>query len=755
MSISVLGIRHHGPGSARSVKLALEHLQPDIVLVEGPPDGEEILKHASHEDMKPPVALLAYVPEKTEEAVFYPFAVFSPEWQAILYAQKNGVPVKFMDLPLMHKFALDLAKKEKGDKADNEQNKEVSSAQLDEEKEQPLEEPGNNPMDLMAEAAGYEDGEIWWEHMFEQRNNVENSFDAVLEVMKALRQQPVRKETHMTLLREAYMRKIIRQAEKDGYQKIAVICGAWHAPALVEMPSKKHDDELLKNLPKVKVASTWIPWTHNRLTFYSGYGAGINSPGWYQHLWDQPEDLGIAWMTKVARVFRKKNMDTSVAHVIEAFRLAESLAAIRGHSRAGLEELNEATQSVICFGDPIQLELLFKELIVGNKIGKVPEDAPQVPLQKDLEKLQKRLRLTPKAFDQPYTLDLRQPNDLERSKLFHRLNILGIEWGRQEGSSGKGTFKEQWVLLWEPELMIKVIEMGVWGNTIEEAATKYINHLSDQTNSISEVSKLLQKAIPADLEGSVEKLMHRIDELSSVSSDITQLMMAIPPLAYVSRYGNVRKTDLSVLITIVKGLVIRVSIGLPNACFALDDDASEQMFERISEVNSAINLIQEEELNLAWRNSLKELLIKSQIHGLISGRACRLLADSKEIGTEELAVKFNYALSTANEPSYSAAWLEGFLKGSGMILLLDDTLWNILYNWMESLEDEVFTQLLPLLRRNFSTFPTAERRKIGEKAKSGGGTIVRAKRSNEENFDHERAAKALEVVGKLVGLDRR
>ncbi|HYG40591.1 MAG TPA: DUF5682 family protein [Cytophagales bacterium] len=735
--ISVFGIRHHGPGSARSLKLALEQLQPDIVLVEGPPEGEEVLSYVSYLDMKPPVALLAYVPDKPEEAVFYPFAVFSPEWQAILYSHKNQIPVRFMDLPLMHKFALDLGEKEK-----------EKSGQIE-----PLEEPGNNPMDFMAQAAGYSDGEVWWEHMFEQRNKLENSFEAVAEVMKELREKLKRKETSITLLREAFMRKMIRQAEKEGHQKIAVICGAWHAPALTDMPTKKQDDELLKNLPKVKVASTWIPWTNNRLTFYSGYGAGVNSPGWYQHLWEQPEDLGIAWMAKVARVFRKKNMDTSVAHVIEAFRLAESLAAIRGLARPGLQELNEATQSVICFGDEIQLELIFKELIIGTDIGKVPEDAPQVPLQKDLERLQKRLRLAPKPFDQPYTLDLRQPNDLERSKLFHRLSILGIEWGHQEEVSGKGTFKEQWILLWEPELMIKVIEMGVWGNTIEEASTKYINHLSDQTNSISEVSKLLQKAIPSDLERSVEKLMHRIGELSSVSSDISQLMMAIPPLAYVSRYGNVRKTDLSLLISIVKGLVIRVSIGLPNACFSLNDEASEEMFERISEVNGSINLIQENELIEPWRNSLKELLQKPQIHGLISGRACRLLADAKEIDVDELSVKFNYALSTANEPSYSASWLEGFLKGSGMILLLDETLWNILYQWMGNLEDEVFVQLLPLLRRNFSTFPPAERRKLGEKAKSGGGSLVKAKKADDSKFDHVRAGRSLEVIGKLIGIE--
>ena len=43
MSTHLFGIRHHGPGSARSLRLALEALKPDIVLIEGPPDAQEVL----------------------------------------------------------------------------------------------------------------------------------------------------------------------------------------------------------------------------------------------------------------------------------------------------------------------------------------------------------------------------------------------------------------------------------------------------------------------------------------------------------------------------------------------------------------------------------------------------------------------------------------------------------------------------------------------------------------------------------------
>ena len=39
----IFGIRHHGPGSARSLVRALNDLMPDIILIEGPPDANEVI----------------------------------------------------------------------------------------------------------------------------------------------------------------------------------------------------------------------------------------------------------------------------------------------------------------------------------------------------------------------------------------------------------------------------------------------------------------------------------------------------------------------------------------------------------------------------------------------------------------------------------------------------------------------------------------------------------------------------------------
>src|ERR1700760_4942858 len=98
-STAVYGIRHHGPGSARSVRAALAGQRPDIVLIEGPPEADDLIALAADPDMRPPVALLGYVPGEPRQAAFWPFAVFSPEWQAITYALEAGGPGRVCGLP--------------------------------------------------------------------------------------------------------------------------------------------------------------------------------------------------------------------------------------------------------------------------------------------------------------------------------------------------------------------------------------------------------------------------------------------------------------------------------------------------------------------------------------------------------------------------------------------------------------------------------------------------------------------------------
>ncbi len=233
------------------------------------------------------------------------------------------------------------------------------------------------------------------------------------------------------------MRQVLRATLKETDGPVVVVCGAWHVPALTApLPAASKDAALLRGIPKRKAALAWVPWTHSRLAAASGYGAGITSPGWYHHLFAVPEQTVTRWLTRVAAVLRGHDISVSSAHIIEAVRLAETLAVMRGRPLAGLAEVSEATKSVMCDGDDLAAAFVTRDLVVGEALGMVPDHAPPVPLDADLRARARALKLKIEPLARTLALDLRKETDRGRSVFLHRLGVLGIGWG--EATDGPG-----------------------------------------------------------------------------------------------------------------------------------------------------------------------------------------------------------------------------------------------------------------------------------------------------------------------------
>lgn len=739
----IFGVRHHGPGSARSLRRAMEALEPEAVLVEGPPEADSLVALAANPGMRPPVALLAYALDDPRRAAFFPFADFSPEWVAIQYALARHLPLHFIDLPMSHQLGL-------------------ASAEAPSEPTEPPPEAADappeppqlhlDPLGALARAAGYRDGERWWERMVEQRQEGADLFTAILEAMAALRQASPPSGDPLEALREAAMRQAIRLALEAGGGPVAVVCGAWHAPALTQLPPASDDQALLENLPQLEVAVTWTPWTYGRLSRFSGYGAGVDSPGWYHHLWSAPDRLAIRWMTRIAHLLRREGVEASTAQVIDAVRLADSLAALRDLSLPGLPELNEATRATLCFGSDLPMRLIHQKLIVGERLGAVPDETPMAPLQQDLRRAQKRLRLPADAAPRQLDLDQRKPMHLGRSHLLHRLALLGIPWGEPLRShGGRGSFHEVWRLQWQPEFDVRLIEASMWGNTVETAATAFAVHAAQEASDLPALVALVNQTLLADLPQAIEQLMSRLQAETALSGDVPGLMEALPPLAHILRYGNVRQTDAQMVGGVVDGLVARLCIGLPGACASLDDDAARAMRDRLQPVHQAVGILQNEAHVDAWHRTLGQLADQRGLHGLIAGCSCRLLLDDRQLDPQQVARRMRLALTTAVEPSQAAAWVEGFLGGSGLILLHDEALLGILDHWVTNLSGQSFQALFPLLRRTFALFPPAERRQIGERLSRVGALAAPGAEAGPQ-LDLERAQAVLPMVARLLGL---
>lgn len=753
MPVHLLGIRHHGPGSCRNVLETLQTLKPDLILLEGPAEAEPLVHFVTHEQMKPPVALLAYQPDCLQHAVFYPFAEFSPEWQTLCYAVGNGIPLRFFDLPLTYAMPLEYPAPEITITEEEEETETEEEETQEAEEETAIQESfTGDPFDYLAEAAGYTDGESWWEMNIEQRKDNTEIFQAVKEAVTALRETLPKKTSRLDLLREAWMRKMLRTAQKENFSNIAVVCGAWHVPALETLPKVKEDNELLKGLEKVKIDCTWIPWTYDRLSLRSGYGAGISSPGWYHYLWHHPEDDGTVWVSQAAQLFREKGMDISVAHVIETVRLARMTAALRNMPAPSLAEFNEAITTVMGFGDDILLQLIKESLIINNRLGQVPDGVPKVPLLTDVEKTQKRLRVPFTAEIKEVLLDLRKPNDLDKSIFFHRLCLLGIDWATPESISGKGTFKEKWTLYHKPEQLVSLIEKAIWGNTLEEATQKYLVHKAVGIENIAALTELLHQTIPADLPALVETLTTLLDRLSAASSDIAEMMEAVPHLVEIVRYGDVRQMDFSHVGEMLRAMVARILAGGILVCINIDEEAAAELLNKVVAMDYAMATLNDSEMSDMWKEFIRQMQHTAHVHPLLSGYASRLMYDKGEIAPEAMQHTLSFYSSVGNSPSDMAYWFEGFLRSSGSILLLDDKLWNLINTWVCGLEEETFMELLPILRRTFSEFTSPERRKLGEKAKYYQSTDTTVAVPVATGYHAEDASQVVPLVCRLLGI---
>lgn len=755
----IFGIRHHGPGSAHALERALDALDPAEVLIEGPPEADGLLAHAASAAMRPPIALLVYAADEPAVASFYPLAEFSPEWRALRWALRRGRPVRFIDLP----YGVGLAER-------LQPQSDAEALEADAQSPAPVEVDPlvGDPLSALAETDGWSDGESWWNAVVEQGAAAPEVFAAVERAMTTLRDETeaddrVRPDAEREARREAHMRIQIREALAAAQGPVAVVVGAWHVPALRRPVKAAEDRAVLKGLKPAKVSATWTPWTDAKLAAASGYGAGVISPGWYRLLWRElarregfdARRLCADWCARAGEVLRREGLTVSTASLIETARLAESLAALRERPTPSLSELQDASLAALCGGEPAPLSLLQARLVIGSQVGEVDADVPQTPLQADLVRLQRRLRLKPEALPQELSLDLRSESGLERSTLLHRLSLIAVAWGRLQGAgSSRGTFRERWILEWRPELSVALVEALAWGTTVAGAAAGRASAEARDSQDLTRISELVQACLLADLPEAAEVAVDRMQALAVDTPDVGVLMEAVPPLVQVLRYGTARRMPEAELRRLVEVLAEQVCVGLHYAARQLDEAAAGRMNDRLRAFDRSLSMLEDTDLVGDWLAALARLEADGQGAPAVRGAATRRLHDRQARTADETASAFSRALSPAVPAPEAAAWLEGFLGGEGEVLLHDPLLTGLIDSFLKGLDGETFESLLPALRRALSGLDAHQRRRLLDLA-GAPETAVRAARAPAPASEGVEAefARALPLLKTILGLE--
>ncbi len=545
--------------------------------------------------------------------------------------------------------------------------------------------------------------------------------------------------------REAFMRAEIRRALAEGYkpEEILVVCGAAHASALnLEGSDPDWDTERVNEAKQAKDATlTLIPYSYARLSEQSGYGAGNRAPAYYQQVWESKGDFAAAtrrFLLLTMNAMHAKGHAISLADAIEAERLAWTLAAVRDKPAPGLEELEDAARA--CYGrGALDTNSFLRPLLIGDALGKLSSKVERTPLQQDFYSTTSRLGIpladSPKKLD---TLRLMEPRHLQRSVFLHRLQVAGVPFatlsrsGRaefqqstsrhQQGVSAENlnfdhlrNMMEIWEVQWTPHTDIRLIELSIEGDRLRDVCMRLLRRELDTAQDIGAITKMLLRAVLANIPELYNRILRRCDEAVAEGSDLLVLAQAGNHLHQLAQYGSTRKLDPALFTSLLTRVYTRATLLLPAGAIVGDDEATKvvQALKLLHELSSRRSDLDSVLLNerlglVADVEGRGESKTESTVHPTIAGLAATLLLVRGAISQDDLATLMSRRLSGAEEPQRGAQFLEGLLALNRATLLRSRDIVGWLNFYLQSLNAEAFLHTLPVLRRAMSELSKSE-----------------------------------------------
>lgn len=539
-------VRHHSPACARLVVRLIEEARPAAVLIEGPSDFNERLD----ELMLPhelPVAIYSYVhlADGRRRGAFYPFCVYSPEWQALQAAKTIGAAVQFIDLPWA-----DVA----GEEAATHR---YADAQL-----------GRGPyVDTLCRKLGVDDFDAVWDTIAELDAGltVEQYLERTHHFCCHLRQLDGAVDA-TDRRREAFMAAMIRRALEEHDGQVLVVTGGYHSYALYARLSGEPfvgTDDPAEYRPAAPADGedrgiALTPYSYERLDSLTGYNSGMPNPGFYDLVWhDRQAGRPLTLrqlLTSVVGALRKRGQPVSTADLIAVQSSAEALASIRGHREVWRWDLIDAVTAALVkeeleYGIRHPFLEAVHEVFRGGRRGRLAEGTPSPPLVRDIDALLERHELRPTMSVVEHCLDLTDPPQRERSQVLHRLRILQIQGFRRTGGTDFTTrhdlseLAEQWQVQWSPQFDAGAIEAARYGSTLLEAATAKLVEQSEAIQRDAEMAARL--LVEASLAGSgtlARELHARLEQLIRQDGSFAGVAASLGHLLYLYRYDEVLQT---------------------------------------------------------------------------------------------------------------------------------------------------------------------------------------------------------------------
>ncbi|WP_457032507.1 DUF5682 family protein [Kitasatospora sp. P5_F3] len=707
MTAVFLGVRHHSPACARLVAHAIETLRPAYVLVEGPADmndrlDELLLGH------RLPIAVFSHHRDDRRAATSWtPLCEYSPEWVALTAGRAAGAELRFIDLPAWHP-----AFEERTNRyADAEARYTEATGRL-------------------CERFAVDSVDALWDELFEVPTpdlaGLAERLDTYFDV--------VRGDTEAApgdRAREEYMASWVRAALAEaGGRPVLVVTGGFHRPALRTLAASVGPAE---GWPAVPVppegavgGSFLVPYSFRQLDAFAGYQSGMPSPGYYQRVWEHGQQAAADGLFRsVAERLRARRHPVSTADLIAARGLTAGLATLRGHTAPSRLDVLDGLAGTLVNDDldqplpwarrgpltpgthPVVVELV--RACGGDRVGALHPDTPLPPLVHDVAARLAEFGLTD---GRPLTLRLTDPADLERSRVLHRLRVLGVPGlVRTEGPThgADPVLTERWEPGPTAGREAALIEAGGYGASLAEAATAALGLRLGADGPGP--AALLFDAVLCGATGLAEQVVAALAVGVRSERELGPLGEALGAALGLWRhdrvYGVARSPLLAEVIDGAVGRVLWLAEGLHGP-------AGPQLDRLRALVGVRDALLHAEELltvtretaGLVCRRISEDGRAPDDLRGAAFGLRCAL----GEAADRAAAVR------AAGAPERLGDWLGGlFVLARGELTAPGadaEALLPVLDGLVTAMTDREFLVALPSLRQAFAWFPPREREQV-------------------------------------------
>ncbi|MGB3439108.1 MAG: DUF5682 family protein [Actinophytocola sp.] len=701
--VHVVGVRHHSPACARLVRETIAAHRPAHVLVEGPADfsgriGELLLGHT------PPVAIFSYVRGAGGTRLSWaPFCDYSPEWIALTDGHAAGAEVRFIDLP--------------GWRATDTENVYADAERRYAEASERL-----------CRAFSVDNVDVLWDHLVEAHphedvtgglaERLTTYFDLVRGEADAGSEDTAREE---------YMARWIAAAAARDEGPVVAVVGGFHRPALLARLATACAGPDWPEVPDVPedtdVGSYLVPYSNRRLDAFTGYASGMPSPGYYQRLWESGQkDAATGLVADVVTRLRKRRQPVSTADLISAKALGDGLAAMRGHPYPARTDVLDGLVSALVSdaldqplpwtargplaagAHPVVVEMV--AALTGDRTGRLHQDTPAPPL---VGAVAQELTALGLDGDRDVRLDLTDGTDLRRSRVLHRLRVLGIPGvARKSGpSAGRdATASERWQLTDSDRREAALIEAAALGGTLPDAASATLAAMAEARDEVGALAGLLYDAALCGLADLAGDLTTRVAAGVRSARELGPLGAALRVALGLWRHDRLLGTAgsplLGTVVTTATTRALWLAEGVRGGAAPAEPArlrALAAVRDAIRDGGAALDLDKEPAVGVGGR-----LFANQDAPPDLRGAGLGLCW---ALGEPVAA-----AAAVPRSPSVLGDWLAGLFAVAREEVLDDDGLTSVLDALVSALSAHDFLVALPALRQAFEFFPPAERERF-------------------------------------------